>query len=187
MKKLGLALAGMLVVGLVSTARAEAPKKSSVLVNDFQVGKAVKTDGGVLGTSFCVELAKDPSLDVVCQSDISQLLTFAAQQALNGRSGGAQTVMRRLADVTHIVDGRVVQGKHGLILELKVSENVNRGDSESGPIAGDPIAQLKHKGIKGGISGVMDRFPALAKRTGAMLAPKASGVAAPPPELSKDK
>jgi hypothetical protein len=138
-----------------------------IYVEDFTVDPKVEQDGGGLAATFCNDLGKDKTLDVVCAPDVQQLMNYEAFRGLagNAQAGGAPALKKRLGLVTVVVIGEVKQGKHGLISILSVHDrDTSMGDEIVAP--GGMRGKVHVKGIANGVSGLHAKYPEFARRVG---------------------
>lgn len=178
-----LLLASLFLASLFCVPASAADDKTWVYVHIFELDKRVGPDGSGLTGSFCGDLMKDKSLEVVCETDMRQMMDFAALQAMAGTgSNASDPIKRRMGQVEVLVRGTVEKGKHGLILNLEVHERDPAFDGEMLTPARE-YGRLRIKGISGGLSGLSQRLPGVAKRVAAMTKTTPQGPAkSPPPE-----
>jgi len=150
-----------------------------VYVEDFTVDPKLKQDGGGLAATFCSDLGKDKSIDVVCAPDVQQLMNYEAFRGLAGNSaaGGAPGLKKRLGAVTVVVTGEVRQGKHGLISILSVHDR-DRSMGDEMIVPAGFRGKVHVKGISNGIGGLTAKYPEFARRVGALVkSPPSAGAA----------
>ncbi len=173
-----------LLVTLVCGTAGAAQAADLLYVADFSAGKGVSTeDAQAASRGFCHEFEDRAGTDkVVCEDAIRTLMDVAAAQAaLGGGSNASTGALQRLEDARWIVDGNLRQGKHGLILEVRLSDASYAGGAVVAPVK--VRYRFLQKGIQGGVGGVHKTHKRLAKRMLAQLNKSETGKGAPPPSM----
>ena len=175
------------LLAVVALSSAPAVAGTLVYVEDFEVRKPVKPQGGSLAGILCNQMSKNKNLEIMCAPDVQQMLQFAALSGSVGNQSNPQLAIEdRMGKVEVVVKGSIRKGKYGLILLVEVFE---RDKKFAGTVVtpGRKLGAIERKGIKGGTQAVMDKLPALAPRIAAMARGEATGSkkSAPPPPLKK--
>jgi hypothetical protein len=173
-------------IAVVPGAPAAAQKPAGhplVFVADVVGPAPLQQDAAALTTALCGALAKDPRIEVLCAPDVKQIMSFAAMGALTGGSSPAvDSLERRLAAVTWVVNGTLTQQPDGF--GFVVAAGARLPDGGGGTPSFESASVRLEESVKGKSTRLVERLPELSTKVlKPLLAPTTTTTTAPPEPL----